>query len=357
MRHAGQAVILVTGSEGLIGDAIVNWEYPNYDIASFDIARPHKRPEIQDFIDCDLTSDESVSLALQTLRERHGNKLASVVHLAAYYDFSGQPSPLYRKLTVEGTRRLLRGLQNFEVDQFIFSSTHIVMKPSEHGEMITESSPVGAEWDYPKSKLDTAKIISEERGDIPAVILRIGGVYNEDGHTVPIAQQIARIFEKRFESYFFPGDPSAGQAFVHLDDLVDLIHRVIESRDRLSPYEILLVAEPDLVSYDELQDIIGAEIHGEEWWTIRIPKLIAKAGAWAQEKIYGDDKTFIKPWMIDHADDNYPVSSERARELLGWEPKHRLRNTIPDMIRRLRDDPQRWYEINGIPVPENLKAR
>jgi nucleoside-diphosphate-sugar epimerase len=94
---------------------------------------------------------------------------------------------------------------------------------------------VGAEWDYPKSKLDTAKIISEERGDIPAVILRIGGVYNEDGHTVPIAQQIARIFEKRFESYFFPGDPSAGQAFVHLHDLVDLIHRVIESRDRLSP--------------------------------------------------------------------------------------------------------------------------
>lgn len=61
--------------------------------------------------------------------------------------------------------------------------------------------------------------------------------------------------------------------------------------------------------------------------------------------------------MIDHADDNYPVSSERAQELLGWEPKHRLRNTIPDMIRRLRDDPQRWYEANGIPVPENLKAR
>lgn len=109
-------------------------------------------------MDCDLTSDESVNLALQTLRERHGNKLASVVHLAAYYDFSGQPSPLYRKLTVEGTRRLLRGLQNFEVDQFVFSSTHIVMKPSEHGDMITESSPVGADWDYPQSKLDTAKI-------------------------------------------------------------------------------------------------------------------------------------------------------------------------------------------------------
>jgi nucleoside-diphosphate-sugar epimerase len=341
----------------LIGDAIVNWEYPDYDIASFDIARPHKRPDVQDFIDCDLTSDESVKLALKTLSERHGNKLASVVHLAAYYDFSGKPSLLYRKLTVEGTRRLLRGLQTFEVGQFIFSSTHIVMKPSENGAMITEASPVGADWDYPKSKLATEKIIREERGAIPAVILRIGGVYNEDGHTVPIAQQIARIYERRFESYFFPGDPSAGQAFVHLDELVDLVHKVIDHRDKLGPYEVLLVAEPESVSYDELQDIIAEEIHGKEWPTIRIPKLIAKAGAWTLDKLSGDDESFIKPWMIDRADDNYPVSSERAHELLGWEPKHRLRTTIPDIIRRLREDPQHWYERNGIPVPENLTAR
>jgi len=357
MRHAAQPVILITGSEGLIGDAIVNWEYPNYDIASFDIARPHKRPEVQDFIDCDLTSDESVNRALETLRERHGNKIASVVHLAAYYDFSGKPSPLYRKLTVEGTRRLLHGLQSFEVDQFVFSSTHIVMKPAENDEMITEASPVGAEWDYPKSKLATEKIIREERGAIPAVILRIGGVYNEDGHTVPIAQQIARIYEKRFESYFFPGNPSAAQAFVHLDDLVDLVHKVIESRHQLGPYEVLLVAEPDQVSYDDLQDIIGKEIHGAEWPTIQIPKLVAKAGAWTLDKLSGDDDSFIKPWMIDRADDHYPVSSERARELLGWVPKHRLRDTIPGMVRRLRENPQRWYELNGMSVPEEMKAK
>lgn len=357
MPDAEKRVILVTGSEGLIGDAIVNWEYPNFDIASFDIARPRKSPEIQDFIDCDLTSDESVGSALRSLRERHGATLASVVHLAAYYDFSGQPSPLYRDLTIEGTRRLLRGLRSFDVGQFIFSSTHIVMKPSENGEMITEASPVGAEWEYPKSKLATEKVIREERGAIPAVILRIGGVYNEGGHTIPIAQQIARIFEKRFESYFFPGDPSAGQAFVHLEDLVDLIHRVIVSRDRLGPYEVLLVAEPDQVSYDELQEIIGEEIHGEEWPTIRIPKLVAKAGAWAMDKLSSDDDTFIKPWMIERADDNYPVSSGRARDLVGWEPKHRLRATIPKMIRELRDNPQRWYEGNGIPLPERLTAR
>jgi len=357
MQNTGKPVILVTGSEGLIGDAIVNWEYEKYEIASFDIARPHKRPDIQDFINCDMTSDESVASALRTLRERHGNKLASVVHLAAYYDFSGKPSRLYNDLTVEGTRRLIRGLQQFEVEQFIFSSTHIVMAPSERGEPITESSPIGAEWDYPKSKLAAEKVIREERGSIPAVILRIGGVYNEDGHTVPIAQQIARIHEKQFESYFFPGDPSAGQAFVHLDDLVDLVHRVIERRKQLSPYEVFLVAEPDMVSYDDLQDIIGEEIHGKEWPTIRIPKIVAKMGAWAQEKLSGEDEAFIKPWMIDLADDSYPVSPERAQKLLGWQPRHRLRDTVPEMVRRLRQDPARWYQTNRIPLPETVSQR
>ena len=340
-------IVLVTGSEGLIGDAVVQALSKEYRVAGFDIARPHKDPAILDFINCDFTSDESVRNALEELRRREGNRLASVVHLAAYYDFSGEPSPLYRDLTIEGTRRLLRGLQSFEVEQFIFSSTHILMKPSESGEPVTETSPVEPLWAYPKSKFETEQLIQREHGRIPAVILRISGVYNEDGHTVPIAQQIDRIARKDLESYFFPGDPDSGQAFVHLDDLVDLIRRTIERRKQLDSYEVFLVAEPDKMTYDELQDCIGLLLHGtEDWPTIRIPKAVAKAGAWVKEKI--DDDSFIRPWMIDLADDDYPVSIERARTKLGWNPEHRLRDTIPAMIERMKQDPVRWRKINGL---------
>jgi nucleoside-diphosphate-sugar epimerase len=167
-------------------------------------------------------------------------------YLAAYYDFSGDPSPLYRELTIEGTRCLLRGLQRFEIEQFIFSSTHILMKPSEEGEPITEQSPVEPAWAYPKSKLETEQLIQQEHGKIPAVILRIAGVYNEDGHTVPIAQQIDRIARKDLESYFFPGDRDSGQAYIHMEDLVDLIRCVIERRKELGRYEVFLAAEPEM---------------------------------------------------------------------------------------------------------------
>lgn len=52
--------------------------------------------------------DESVQEALQRVRTGYGGRIASVIHLAAYYDFSGEPSDKYEQITVRGTERLLR---------------------------------------------------------------------------------------------------------------------------------------------------------------------------------------------------------------------------------------------------------
>jgi nucleoside-diphosphate-sugar epimerase len=358
--EAEKPVVLVTGSAGLIGSRLIEVFAPYYRVAGMDVKRPKQEVAGAEWIECDMTKDRSVKKALGAVREKYGERIASVIHLAAHYDFSGAPSPLYRTLTVEGTRRLLKGLQKFQVEQFIFSSTLLVMKPvEEEDEVITERSPVESEeeaWDYPRSKLETERVIRQERGAIPAVILRIAGVYDEECHSIPLAQQIARIYEKRLESYFFPGDADHGQAFAHLDDLVDLFQQVVEMRNELGSHEVFLIAEPDVMSYNELQEQIGELIHGEEWPAIRIPKAVAKAGAWAQENILGQE-TFIKPWMIDIADTHYPVEIKRARIRLGWEPQHQLRDTLSKIIGSLKRDPQRWYEINGLAKGEGKKKR
>jgi nucleoside-diphosphate-sugar epimerase len=355
MSDVNAPVVLITGSEGLIGHALVNALSPRYRVVSMDVVPAAERSGTGDYLQADLTRDDSVQASIAGLK-RLTNRVASVVHLAAYYDFSGEPSPLYKSLTIEGTGRLLRELRTLEVEQFIFASTHILMKPAEKGESVTETSPVEPTWEYPKSKLETEQLIQREHGQIPAVILRIAGVYNEDCHTVSIAQQIDRIANREFESYLFPGDPESGQAYIHLDDLVDCIGKVIERRKRLSRYEVFLVAELEKISYKELQEEIGELIHGREWPTIRVPKLIAKAGAWVQEKIEGEDETFIKPWMIDRADDDYPVSIEHARERLDWIPRRKLRDTLPQMIDRLREDPARWLAMNKLKrSPDELR--
>jgi nucleoside-diphosphate-sugar epimerase len=182
------------------------------------------------------------------------------------------------------------------------------------------------------------------------VILRIAGVYDEYCHSIPLSQQISRIYEKKIEAYLFPGDAEHGQAFIHLNDLVSCFRRTVAVRRQLGPIEVFLIAEPEVMSYEELQDNIGLLIHGTEWPTIRIPKLVAKAGAWAQDVISGTGETFIKPWMVDLADAHYPVEIERARKRLGWEPTSRLRYTLGEMIAHLKRDPKRWYQINGLNV-------
>lgn len=347
-------IVLITGSEGLIGSRVVNALSTRYRIIGLDVKKSPLRNEDAKFINCDLTKTESVVNALSNIRERYGRALASVIHLAAYYDFSGEPSPLYEQLTVEGTRRLLGELQSFEVEQFVFSSSLLVMKPADEGEVITEDGPTESEWDYPRSKLEAEAVIRREHGGIPVVVLRIAGVYDEDGHSIPIGQQIARIYEKKLESYLFPGDANRGQAYVHLDDLVDCFVNCVDRRAQLSEYEVLLIAEPDVMSYGELQDKIGELLHGREWPTLRIPKALAKAGAWVQDRFASEDEpTFIKPWMIDLADAHYPVAIDRARLKLEWTPHHRLRGTLDEMIHRLKRDPVGWYERNGLPVPED----
>jgi len=351
-------VVLVTGSAGLIGTRTVEALSSDYAVVGMDLKRPDKAAAGTDFIECDLTKDESVARALDAVRERHGDRIASVIHLAAYYDFSGKPSDMYRKLTVEGTFRLLKKLQEFRTEQFVFSSSLLVMEPAqEEGEKITEVSPLEDEpWAYPRSKIEAEQLIRQERGEIPTVILRIAGVYDEGCHSIPIAQHISRIYEVKLESYFFPGDASHGQAFVHLDDLIACLQKVVQLRRELKN-ELFLIAEPEVMSYAELQEKLGELIHDEEWTTVRIPKAVAKAGAWVQEKVAGQEETFIKPWMVDLADAHYPVAIGHAREKLDWRPVHTLRDTLPEMIRRLKQDPKKWYEENGLETQEDKEEK
>ena len=349
-------VVLVTGSSGLLGSRICERLAERYQVVGLDVEPPDSPVANCTWRRCDLTDQSDVEQTLKSVQDLVGESIASVIHLAAYYDFSGEPSPLYRELTVEGTRRLLEALHEFsEVEQFIFSSSVLVMKPCEPGELLTEESPTNAEWAYPQSKLDAEKEIRRHKKSIPAVILRIAGVYDEAGHSLPITQNIRRIAEKQLESYFFPGDAQRGQAFVHLDDVAACFDRAVESRHQLSPYETFLVAEDECLSYAQLQDLIGELIFGtDDWPTIRIPKPVAKAGAWVKDQWAPseDEEPFIKPWMVDLADAHYPVNTARARDRLGWEPTHRLSQTLPEMIRRLKKDPRRWYEVNNLACPD-----
>ncbi|MGH2374534.1 MAG: NAD-dependent epimerase/dehydratase family protein [bacterium] len=351
-----RATILVTGSSGYLGYPVAKRLSQAYSVVGFDRRAPSHPPPTAECLYVDLTSEPSLRRGLDTIRDLHGDRLASVIHFAAYYDFSGASSPLYEKVTVRGTQRLLRVLrERFTVEQFIFSSTMLVHAPTMPGRPITEDWPLEPKWAYPQSKVRTEEVIRAERGDIPVVILRIAGVYDNVGHSAPLPRQIQRIYERNLEAYVFPGDLSHGQAFVHLDDVVDLHEVLVAGRMNLPPEVTLLAGEPETLTYGELQRVLGRLIHKEEWRTRRIPKWLAKAGVRLQQTLPLDGRPFIKPWMIDLADDHQELDISRARAFLGWSPRRSLRETLPQITAALLADPWTWYRENELEMPPWLR--
>jgi nucleoside-diphosphate-sugar epimerase len=83
-----QPLVLVTGASGLIGaqnaDRLVN------DYRVIGSGFPHPPPST-DNVPCDISSDVSVKNSLASIRTKYGSHLTSVIHLAAYFDFSGEP--------------------------------------------------------------------------------------------------------------------------------------------------------------------------------------------------------------------------------------------------------------------------
>jgi len=190
-------------------------------------------------------------------------------------------------------------------------------------------------------------------------LLRIAGVYDDGCHSIPLAHQIQRIYERQYTRRLYSGSTAHGQSFLHMDDLVDAIAAVVERRAALPSELALLVGEPETLSYDELQHTFGRLIHGEDWETLEIPAPLApfaKAGAWVQEKLPGRDP-FIRPWMIDRANDHYALDITRARTLLDWQPARSLRETLPKMAAALTSDPLGWYADNDLEPSAAVRKR
>ena len=361
MGTTNSGIVIVTGSNGAIGAAVMRRFAGRFEhVIGFDRKAPAPAPPGCTHVAVDITSDESVRDGLRTIRDHHGAHVVSVIHLAAYYDFFGAPSTKYEEITVRGTGRLLAGLSefDFQVEQLVFSSTMLVHKPGEPGEFITEDSPIDPTWAYPESKVRTEKLIHDARGDIPSALLRIAGVYDDQCHSIPLAHQIQRIYERDLTSRLYSGSTAHGQSFMHMDDLVDAIERVVDRRATLSPEQVLLLGEPETLSYDELQHTIARLIRGTSQETIEIPIAlapVAKAGAWVLDHVPGQE-SFIKPWMIDRANDHYALDISRARTVLGWEPSRSLRKTLPKMIEALKADPLAWYRENDLKPSAKLES-
>ncbi len=346
-RSTEKPVVIVTGSSGFIGMATIKRLATEYTVVGFDTFLPPHPPAEAECVCVDLTSDTSTAAAFDRVRAGYGSKLASVIHLASYFDLSGKPNPKYDEVTVRGTERLLHSVKEFGPVQFVFASTMLVHVPGKKGQPFNEDWPLDANLPYRESKLNAEYLIHDKHASLSTVIVRPAGVYDDQCRNAFLAHQIARIYERSPTGSVYPGDLEAGQSFLHLDDLTDAFARSIEHRSDLPAETTLLLGEPQTLSYGDIQAMLGRLIHDEPWETRPIPKPLALAGAWFEDEVL-DEHAFIRPWMVELSDDHYELDISRAEELLGWSPKRSLEKTLPKMVDSLKRDPVGWYKANKL---------
>lgn len=80
---------MITGAAGNIGSALTETLSDGYNVVGLDL--PDACEGRDGLIGCDITDPDSTERAIDELYDRiDGGNIASVIHLAAYFDFSGK---------------------------------------------------------------------------------------------------------------------------------------------------------------------------------------------------------------------------------------------------------------------------
>ena len=193
-------------------------------------------------------------------------------------------------------------------------------------------------------------LVEEKKEKIRTTILRLSGVYSNDCRLIPLANQIAFIWRKGFGYKILPGKGEGGISYVHIEDVLDAFEKTIFMFKEIPSGSIFIVSEDEYIPINDLYNQIFCEIYGKKINFIHLPKWLVYIFVYITNRIYYllGREFFFKPWMINLTDKKYRFDINNTKRMLKWRPKFQLREYMKVIIKNLKNDPKRWFEINII---------
>jgi nucleoside-diphosphate-sugar epimerase len=169
-----------------------------------------------------------------------------VVHCVA----AGGDADNYRRVYLEGTRRLLEWLSASPPGKFLYTSSTSVYGQTD-GSVVKESSPAAPSVETSKVLVETENVLLEafQRDKFPVIILRVAGIYGPDrGHWF---KQFLKN-EARMD-----GDGSRFLNMIHRDDVAGC---VIATLKRGRPGDIYNAVDDEPVKQRTFFEWLGAAL-------------------------------------------------------------------------------------------------
>ncbi|MCP4252258.1 MAG: NAD(P)-dependent oxidoreductase [Candidatus Scalindua sp.] len=342
--------VLITGASGFIGTALIDRLCKKYYIICIDKILHKGRDNSVLWYKADISDKKLLRNIFREIEVKVSGKIDYVFHLAAYYDMANKENRLYRETNESGTRHLLDNLIHFNVNNFIFASSTVVFKPTLGDDKLNEDSDLSTFMHYGNSKIAGEKIISEYKEKIKATIFRLSAVYSRDCRSIPLANQIAFIWNKCFGYRILPGKGIGGISYVHIEDVLDAFEKSMLMAEKIPSGSIMILSEENLISNNELCNLIHREIYGKNLNLIHLPVRIVWLCIYAASNFHSliGRRYFFKPWMLKLTDKKYKFSIEKAKRTLEWQPRFQLEQYMAMMIKNLKSNTNRWFTINNM---------
>jgi nucleoside-diphosphate-sugar epimerase len=343
---------MVTGAAGFLGRRLVSALLGRARVVAVDLLPRVQAyvPEHQnlEWFQMDLADAEGVA---ETFRQvRAGGPLDAVVHLAAYYDFTGEPNPEYQHANVDALGILLAACRPLNLRRFVYASSIGVCRVTRARAPITEETPPGGDHYYAVTKSRGEELVRAAAAEIPSVIVRLAALYSDWCEYPPVHSFLETWLSGHWNARVLGGRGETSSSYLHVRDGVSFFLKVLEQMDELTSAEVLIAGEDGSVSHRQLFEAATEYHFGRSRRPRFVPAWLAGPGM-AFYDIVGrltGERPFERPWMARYIDTHLAVDASRTRHRLRWQPHPRLAilNRVPFMIENRRTDPVEWMRRN-----------
>jgi len=347
--------IMVTGASGFIGRHFVIAVSEKFRL--FCIARRSQKevgiPYHKNihWLQLDITNQKNLHNAFMYIKDHGGAEY--VLHLAGYYDFTMKENPAYEQINVTGTRYVLDMSKLLGIKRFIFSSSVAACKFPSHNNVLTEKSPIDADFPYARSKRIEEEIIQKYAKVFPCSIVRLAAVYS-DWCEYPMLYLLLNYWlsGKRLMSKILTGRGESSIPYIHIKDVIKLFLRIIEISDTLPHLGVYNASPQGSVSHNELFKTATRYFFGGDIKPFLMPKPLAALGlivisflGWLNGK-----KTLEQPWMAGYIDKKLPVDASATYKALNWKPtpRYHILRRLLFLTEKKNSHPNNWTFRNEV---------
>ena len=348
-------IIIITGSSGFLGSAICVELSRDFKVIGMDCRAPsislqRRAPEVH-WQNIDISDRAGVNAVFNRIAADYP-RIDFVLHMAAFYHFGQHWLPEDERVNIRGLQNILEGASNVGTKRFVFAGSIASLPPPPvRGTLIEKSTPSTATA-YTRSKTIGESLLAQFSSRLPAVALRIGGVFSDWCELPPLYSLMKLWSQPNVFGRMIPGRGASGFPYIHRRDLVQTVRTIIERNDELAHFDILFASPPGCTTHSELFTEIRRAcgthfplkpIHVSP--ALARCFLILKNGLKAMLR----RKRYERMWMMDYVDAPLAVDTRVTQQKLQWTPGPELSilNRLPVLMERFLVNRSLW-ELRNI---------